>query len=245
MKPQIKYVGMYPGNAVAQVRYLYDKLPESHRVKLLLNERALPETVKGEIIKEFQSRQTIDINAGEMLGIGMVGCYYNVNGELKGRTYQSVVGIEDAAKSFKETHLSDGAIWENETETKMMYQQTLVQGYFPEARQVATNDVIVAINEKIERKRRGDYPESSGLIVNVFSSSVGIDLNEVIAACDLGKFASVFCIFYNLPSLEQAMVYLLKKNADPETTDGLKIGFNLSAFSEKPDWKINTDKSKW
>ncbi len=134
MNPQIKYVGIYPGNAVAQVRYLYNKLPDTHKTKFLLNERSLPETVKGEIIKEFQSRQTTDINAGEMLGIGIVGCYYNVNGELNGRTYQAVVGIEDAAKSFKETHLSDGAIWENETETKMMYQQTLVQGYFPKLR---------------------------------------------------------------------------------------------------------------
>ncbi len=239
-----KYVGIYPGNAVAQVRYLYEQLPDEQKVRFLVNERSLPETVKGEIVKEFQSRQTTDINAGEMLGIGVVGSYYNINGQLKDRSYQSVVGIEDAAKSLKETLLSDGAIWENETETKMMYQQTLVQGYFPKLRQITTDDVVKAIGDKVIRKQRGDYPDSSGLIVNVYSTDVDVDINKVIQQSDVGAFGSVFCVFYNLSSLSQAIVYLLKKGADPGTTESLKMGFNLPDFTEEPDWKINTDKFK-
>jgi hypothetical protein len=241
----IKYVGIYPGNACAQVRHLYNRLPNAQKIKFLINERSLPATVKGDIIKEFESRQTTDINAGELLGIGVVGSYFNVKGQSRGRSYQSVVGIEDAAKSLKETLLSDGAIWENETKKKMMFQQTLVQGYFPKEKQVTTINVIKAVNDKIEKKRRGDYPKHSGLIVNIFAKNIHIDINEVIRTCDVNEFTSVFCICYNVPTLSQAIIYLLEKGASPTTIEALKMGFNISEFGEEPDWKINTDPSKW
>ena len=245
MKPEIKYTMIYPGNAVAQARHIYDNLPVKYRQAFLLHERSLPESIKGEVIKEFQSRQTMDINASELLGIGIVGTYLNFTGNENGRNFQSIVGIEDSSKNRKENYLSDGAIWEIEAEKKMMFQQTLVQGYYPDPHDVLAENVIKAINEKVEKKKRGDYSEQSGLIVNVFSRSTALDLSEIVKECDIDVFGSTYIIFYSMPDLSKAIIYYLRKGDSPFEIEQLKMNLNLSQFNEDPDWTMNTDKSKW
>lgn len=236
---------IYPGNAIAHVRYLYDSLPEKYRLSFLKNERSLPESIHGEVIKEFYSRQTMDINASELLGIGMVGSYLNTSGEAANRHFQSIVGIEDASKKTKENYLSDGGIWEIEAETKMIFQQTLVQSYFPKPHSVTTEKIITAINDKVERRRRGDYYDNSGLIVNVFSSDVAVDLGRVTRECDLSSFGSTYVVFYSMPDLSKAIIYYLRNNDSPFAIEQLKMNFNLPQFDTEPDWTLNTDKSKW
>lgn len=245
MNPKIKYSMIYPGNAVAQAKHVYNNLPEKYRLAFLLHERPLPESIKGEVVKEFQSRQTIDINASELLGIGIVGTYFNFTCAEDGRSFQSMVGIEDSSKNRKENYLSDGAIWEIEAENKMMFQQTLVQGYYPKPHDVLAEDVIKAINDKIVKKNQGDYPEHSGLIVNIFSNDARLDLSEVMRECDLDVFTSTYVIFYSMPDLSKAVIYYLRKGDSPFEIEQLKMGLNLSEFDEDPNWTMNTDKSKW
>lgn len=245
MKPEIKYVMMYPGNAVAHVRHIYNGLPETHRRSFLLHERSLPESIKGEVIKEFQSRQTIDINASELLGIGVVGTYYNFTSEHSKRTFQSIVGIQDIAKRNKEALLSDGAIWEIEAKTKMIFQQAMVQGYYPKPHNIAVEDIVAEIKKKVDRKNRGDYPTYSGLIVNVFSDAVSVDVSEVTKNSDIESFGSVYLVFYSMPDLSKAIVYYLRKNDSPFVIEQLKMNLNLSTFEEAPSWTMNIDESKW
>jgi len=208
-------VGLHPDNAMGIVLKMYDAVATpKERIDLLLHNRPLENLNSVDLPSNFASGKTIDLNASELLGLGAVASYYNWSSEEAGtgNTYQAFVGIEDSAKSQEENVLSDGAIWHDQAHAKILVQQVMVQGYYPE-RKITDQDVAVQISKKA--KRRSDYPDNCGLIVNLYSQSGEIDLDAIRknAKADVEAFNDVFLVWYKLPALDFARVMYLSEPA--------------------------------
>lgn len=236
-------VGIDPELAVSYAAHLYDQgESDVAKVKILINNIPPPLTQAKNSPNQLTSNRSIDINVGEMLGIGVVGMYYNYIGAWDNHTYQSVVGVEDSSKRYIETLLSDGAIWSNRDKNRMMFQQVMAQGYLPQSKKIDTNMLIKAIDHKVAM--RNNYPENCGLIVNLFSESGDIDFKEVASRCDLKSYNIVLVNVYDLPGLKQAICWDLnpddiKANIPPKT---LTVGIERNFLNS--EWTYNFDDAR-
>jgi len=231
---RIKLVAMQPGSAVGYITQLYDQLSNIGKVKLLINNRTIGNIPTKDLPKDFSSGRLIDVNAGELLGLGIAGCYYNLQSKLA-NTYQVGVGLDDSSKNSIELILSDGTIWENETMQKMAYQQTMVQAINPE-RKVTAEDLIKAIKDKTIR--RNDYPINCGLIINVYSKSGQIDFQKVLELSDLTSFHANLVITYELPNLATATVIRLEKGLSQQEIILNSKRFSLDRIRDSSVWEI-------
>lgn len=235
----MKYVsiGIHPDNAIGHVLKLYDSQANKDKISLLLQNRPLDKLPsKGSIPSDFQGR-TIDLNAGELLGIGLVAAYHNWQGEQSGETYQAVVGLGDSQKSSVENYLSDGGVYQDSLKQKMLYQQVMVQGYRP-TRIVTTQDVTAEVNTKVKSRER--YPANCGLIINIYSEKNTIDYFDVEQGCELGAYNSAFAIWYQLPDLSYAYVMPLNLGLSPQEFAINTMPIELRRFPRKDEWEFNT-----
>lgn len=228
-------IGLHPDNALKIALNIFDnKESIDDKVKLLLNNRPINNLNSVDIPANFASGKTIDLNTGELLGIGCVTSYYNWMSEEAGtgNTYQAVVGIEDPAKRQIENLLSDGAIWHDQAKQKILTQQVMTQGYFPK-KPITDADVVDAIKKKM--KQRDSYPENCVLIVNAFGDEIAIDRKKINNEIkDLtSAFTDVYLVIYNLPLLTMAHVSYISQ---PDAR-GLAIKLERHAFEDKWGFK--------
>lgn len=212
MKPH-KNIGLHPDNAIKIALKLFDnKQTTDDKVKLLLNNRPIKNLESVDTPKDFASGKTIDINTGELLGIGSVAAYYNWMSEeaRTANTYQAVVGIEDAGKNQIESQLSDGAVYHDQTNQKILAQQVMTQGYFPD-KWITSKDVIEAVKKKCDERDR--YHENCILIVNVFGDKVNVDRKVIYDEISKfpEQFTDTYMVVYGLPSLQIAHVSFLSE----------------------------------
>ncbi len=232
---RLRLIAMQPGSAVGYVTQLYDQLRDEEKVKLLINGRTTENIPTESLPKVFSSGKLIDVRAGELLGLGVAGSYYNLQSQ-SGKSYQVGVGLDDSAKGSIEVVLSDGTIWENETRQKMPYQQTMVQGLKPTERAVTTEEVIKAINDKAGR--RADYPNNCGLILNIYSSKGQIDFHTVANQANLTAFQANLVISYSLPGLDFATVIRLEKDLTMQEIVLNSKRFRLDRMQSNGPWKL-------
>jgi len=235
MKPH-KNIGLHPNNAVKIALKLFDnKQSTQEKVKLLLNNHTVSNLESVDTPKDFASGKTIDINAGELLGIGCVATYYNWISEEagSGNTYQAVVGIEDAGKKQIENQLSDGGIYHDQTNQKILAQQVMTQGYYPD-KWITSKDVIEAVKMKCDERHK--YHENCILVVNVFGDKVNVDrgviYNEISKFPE--QFTDTYMVVYGLPSLKMAHVSFI---SEPPDTRGLAI--KLERHEYEDIWRFN------
>lgn len=234
MKPH-KNIGLHPDNALKVALKLFDnKETTDEKVKLLLNNRPVKNLESVDRPKDFASGKTIDINAGELLGIGSVAAYYNWMSEEAGggNTYQAVVGIEDAGKNQIESQLSDGAIYHDQTNQKILAQQVMAQGYFPD-KWITSNDVIEAVKKKCDERK--NYHENCILIVNVFGDKININIKEIYDAISKfpEKFTDTYMVVYGLPSLSMAHVSFISE------IDARGLAIKLERHDYEDIWRFN------
>lgn len=232
-------VGMDPDLAANYAVHLIDKATTpKERVAVLLQNTGIPNTAASNTPKMLASRKLADIFVGELLGLAMVGMFYNWVGERSSKTYQVVIGVEDALKNNAEAVLSDGAIWDNQNKKKMLFQQVMAQGYYPES-VVDSSMIAGAISKKVAVRYR--YPENCGLIVNVYSQKGNINFKEIAAECDLSSYTIVTLNWYQLPQVDLAITYHLDlermaKNIPPPS---LKVNLERHPIADK--WEYNFD----
>ena len=208
-------IGLHPDNAMNIVVNLYDKCTtDDEKVKLLTSNRSKVTLKSSATDERFKSGQTIDINAGELLGLGLVASYYEYYGN--GNTYQVVAGVEDSVKAQTENVLSDGTIWHDQTKQKMLFQTVMFQGFHP-AQPVTSERIIEQINHKTGTVR-SRYPDNCGLIVNLFGSDANFDLNRIAAESNYKEYIDVYLVGYQLPSLQYAYVFRLGQPLPPSLT---------------------------
>ncbi len=230
-------IGLHPDNALKIALSVFDtKSSINDKVKLLINNRPVNNLNSVDIPANFASGKTIDLNTGELLGIGCVASYYNWMSEEAGtsNTYQAVVGIEDPAKRQVENLLSDGAIWHDQAKAKILAQQVMTQGYFPK-KPIADADVVSAIKKKMTQ--RDSYPENCILIVNAFGDEIAIDrkkINDEIKGLT-NAFTDVYLVIYNLPLLTMAHVSYISQ------PDARGLAIKLERHEYEDEWRFNHD----
>lgn len=223
--------GSYPEPLINNVLHQYDELQENQKTNFLKSNRQFKQLNLIEKDKRFASGETIDMNAGELLGISLVALYFNESGIQGEKTYQVVTGVADNDKSRKEFLLSDGAIYEDQTGVKMVFQTTMAQGLVPE-KILNAEDIARVINHKASI--RANYPDNCGLIVNVFAKYYVFTPAQVKAAIDLSSYDRVFLILYKLPALDQATVIPL---SNPQLPD---FPISLIRHPLDEEWHLNT-----
>lgn len=227
-----RILAMHPDPIINYILHQYDELEtEIQKAKYLKdNNKPFNEPVAVEKLKGFSRGKIFALNAGEVLGLGVIAEYYNWLGEETGNTYQIVVGVEDKVKQKHEKLLSDGAIWHDEREVKMLYQTTMAQGYVPERTITATE-----INERINDKasRRADYEDNCGLIVNVFAKATDLDFNEIYIGAKNSGFTEVYMIIYDIPQLRECKVYRMSHTGSPMLT------LRLKRHPLNSEWQVN------
>jgi len=234
MKPH-KNIGLHPDNALKVALKLFDnKQTTEEKVKLLLNNRPISNLESVDTPKDFASGKTIDINAGELLGIGSVATYYNWMSEEagSGNTYQAVVGIEDAGKNQIESQLSDGAVYHDQTNQKILAQQVMTQGYYPD-KWITSQDVIEAVKKKCAERHK--YHENCILIVNVFGDKVNVDRKEIYDEISKlpEQFTDTYMVVYSLPSLSMAHVSFISE------LDVRGLAIKLERHEYEDIWRFN------
>ncbi len=229
-------VGLHPDNAIKIVLNMYDGKSTKDKISLLLNNRPIAKLNSIDLPANFASGTTIDLNEGELMGLGAVVSYYQWVAEQAGtdNTYQAFVGIEDSAKAQTENVLSDGAIWHDQAHAKMLVQQVMVQGYFPVTK-VDNAHVIAQINKKADR--RADYPDNCALIVNIFSQAGEIEIEGIRkdAKQAIEAFTDVYVVWYQLPALDIARVIYLSNPTAPDLT------IALARYEHDDEWRFNLD----
>jgi hypothetical protein len=224
----LKVVGIAPPSAINHVLKMYDAAKPNEKIKLLIQDKTANAIISNAVPKRFASRKTIDLRAGELLSLGVIGLYYNFYGILNHKSYQVVVGIEDNMKKEIESIISDGAIWDEQSLEKMPFQQTLVQGYYP-TKKLTTEDVIKAIDDKIQK--RAEYPKNCGLIISLYAETGELNFQEITKKCELVAYQAVFIITYRMPLMDQAIVTLVEENM---SEDKFKAGQRLMNLPRGP-----------
>lgn len=228
----MRVIGISPGSAINHVLGLCEGKSGKQLIKILLQNRTTEMPPVNEIPRDFASGKLVDIYVGELLGLGVTGAWYNFLGKDEGNTYQVVVAVDDTSKRNIESVLSDGAIWHDQTQKQMVFQQVTLQGYFP-FRHVSDEDIIRSIKSKTDR--RNEYPGNCGLIVNVYSGTGIFDFDNIVEQCDVDKFNTVVCIIYGLPAYKQAYVKLLSK----VERNTMPVTIMLDRFEKGTHWRIN------
>ena len=230
-------IGLHPDNALKIALKIFDdQTSRDDKIKTLLNNRPIKNLNSVGLPANFISGKTIDLNISELLGVGCVASYFNWSSEegKTNNTYQAVVGVEDSAKNQVENVLSDGAVWHDQAHKKMLAQQVMVQGYFPE-KPIGNADVVNAIKKKL--KQRSGYPDNCMLIVNIFSSIGAINRmtiwNDIKDLTE--SFTDVYVVIYNLPLLTSANVSYVSE----PMARGLTI--KLERHEYEDEWRFNMD----
>lgn len=231
----LKVIGVYPATAINHVLNVYDCSNEKDKIKVLIQTYDANAIPVNQVPKRFASKQMIDIKAGELLSLGVIGIYYSILGHEHNRTFQVIVGVEDVIKKQIENIISDGAIWENEIKKKMPFQQTLIQGYFPKS-EITTERVIASINKKISVRSR--YPEHCGLLISFFGTIGKINFEEIVKVCRLGVYDNVFVVAYHMPQLDTVEVLMLEENMDIKKFANARRLMNLPRGDSGP-WLVN------
>ena len=234
----IKVIGIHPATATNHILNMYDRADQEDKIKLLIQRHDANVPLQNELPARFLSKQTIDIRAGEMLSLGVIGLYYAITSTASSRTFQVVVGVEDALKNEIENLISDGAIWEDGIAAKMPFQHTLVQGYLPKKRNVTTDDVIKALNDKIFI--RDQYPHNCGLLLSIYAETGQIDFKRIISSCDVDKYTVVYVLAYDMPGLESVTVTMLEKGITAENFQAAQRWMNLPRSTPGP-WLLNDE----
>lgn len=230
-------IGLHSTNAIKIALTLFDnKVTTDSKVKLLLNNRPINNLNSVDLPQNFASGKTIDLNTGELLGIGCVAAYYNWMAEEAGtgNTYQAVVGVEDSSKRDIENLLSDGAIWHDQAKAKIIAQQVMTQGYYPEK---AIDNVAVIDAIKMKMAKRNNYPENCILVVNAYADKIAIDRKTISDEIKnlAGPFTDIYLIIYNLPLLTMANVSYISQI----DTRGLTIELERHDYDDA--WQFNYD----
>ena len=228
-------IGLHPDNALKIALSIFDNLESTdYKVKALLNNRPIKSLNSIDLPTNFSSGKTIDLNLSELLGIGCVASYFmwlsqqnNTN-----NTYQAIVGVEDSAKQQIESLLSDGAVWHDQAHIKMLAQQVMTQGFYPE-KTITNDDVIAAIKKKIEQ--RDIYPENCMLIINAFGNQIRINVSRIYNGIkDLTKsFSDTYLVVYSLPSLSHARVSYVSESSAPD------LIIDLKRYADIDEWRFN------
>lgn len=235
----LKMIGIHPATAVNHILNMYDDADEEERLKILIQRHGANVIPINELPKRFSSKQMIDIRAGEVLSLGVIGLYYSIFCSFNRRTFQIVVGVEDTLKKQIENLISDGAIWENEKEIKMPFQQTLIQGVMPMPHEIKTEEVVIAIDNKLAQREHN--PDNCGLLVSVYGHAGKIDFKKIIDSCDLSKYSSVFVLAYQLPKIETVTVTMLEK--DMSASDFVRAQRLITLpRSKSGPWLVNDPK---
>ena len=222
----------YPEPLINHILHQYDGLDDSQKANYLKNNRPFKPLNLVDADKRFASGKTIDINAGELLGLSVVTLYLNESGIQGDDTYQVVTGLADQDKSRNETLLSDGAVYEDQTGIKMVFQTTMAQGMVPE-KILDAEDIAKVINHKISIRQ--NYPEKCGLIVNVFSKYYVFTPAQVKKTINLSSYNRVFLVLYTLPALDTATVIPL---SNPQLPD---FPIRLLRHPLDDEWHLNTN----
>lgn len=230
-------IGLHPDNALKVALKIFDdQKSQDDKIRTLLNNRPIKNLNSIDLPANFISGKTIDLNVSELLGIGCIASYFNWSSEegKTDNTYQAMVGVEDSAKNQIENVLSDGAVWHDQAHQKMLAQQVMVQGFFPE-KPITNADVVDAIKKKL--KQRSNYPDNCMLIVNVFSKIGAIDRMTIWSEIkDLSEsFTDVYVVVYSLPSLTMANVSYVSE----PMARGLTI--KLERHKYEDEWRFNLD----
>jgi hypothetical protein len=230
-------IGLHPDNALKIALSIFDnKSSKEDKIKALLNNRPIKNLNSIDLPANFTSGKTIDLNLSELLGIGCVASYYNWSSEESAtkNTYQAVVGVEDSTKQHIENLLSDGAIWHDQAHAKMLAQQVMVQGYYPE-KPIGNDDIVAAIKKKIQQ--RSSYPDNCMLIVNVFGEQIAISRSKIFDDIKelASSFTDVYIVIYNLPLLTFANVSYV---SEPDAR-GLTIELKRHEYID--EWRFNKD----
>lgn len=228
----MRVIGICSGSAINHVLGLCENKNDRQLMDLLLHNKTTEMPPTNEIPKDFSSGKLVDIFVGELLGLGVTGAWYDFLGQDNGNTYQVVVAVDDTSKNDIEYVLSDGAIWHDQAQAKMVFQQVTVQGYYPK-KHITDRDIINAIQSKANRRQ--DYPDNCGLIVNVYSPTGMFDFVKIMNNSDIEKFNTVLCIVYGLPAHKQALVKYISK-VEPST---LPVTIMLDRFPKGTHWQIN------
>lgn len=228
-------IGLHPDNALKIALSIFDNMKSTDcKVKALLNNRPIKCLNTIDLPANFSNGKFIDLNLSEILGIGCVTSYFmwisqqnNTN-----NTYQAIVGVEDSAKQQIENLLSDGAVWHDQAHVKMLAQQVMTQGFYPE-KIITNDDVIAAIKKKNEQ--RDSYPENCMLIINAFGNQIEIDVSIIYKEIkDLTKsFSDTYLVVYSLPSLSLASVIYFSEPSAPE------LIIDLKRYSDIDEWRFN------
>lgn len=228
----MRVVGITSGSAINHVLGLCENMDDKQMVDMMLHNRTTEMPPINEIPPDFSSGKLMDIYVGELLGLGVTGAWYDFLGQNKGNTYQVVVAVDDFSKNNIEYVLSDGAIWHDQAQAKMVFQQVTVQGYYPR-KNITDTDIINAIRSKTDRRK--DYPDNCGLIVNVYSATGMFDFFNIANSSNVESFNTVLCIVYGLPAIKQAFVKFLSKT-EPNTKP---VTIMLDRFPKGTHWQIN------
>lgn len=228
----MRVIGISSGSAINHVLGLSKNMNDRQLVNLLLHNKTTEMPPINELPADFASGKLVDIYVGELLGLGVAGAWYDYLGQVGGDTYQVVVAVDDSSKKDIEYVLSDGAIWHDQAQSKMVFQQVTVQGYYPQ-KHVIDTDIINAIQSKADRRQ--DYPDNCGLIVNVYSTKGMFDFANIMENSDIDKFNTVLCVIYGLPARKEAFVKYLSKSE----RNTLPVNIMLGRFPKGTHWKIN------
>jgi hypothetical protein len=222
--------GSYPEPLINHILHQYDSLDDNQKLNYLKNNREFEKLNFINSDKRFASGVTIDINAGELLGLSLVTLYLNESGIQGDNTYQVITSVADQDKKRKEFLLSDGAVYEDQTGKKMTFQTTMAQGLVPE-KILKASDIADVVNRKVAERSR--YPEKCGLIVNVFSKYHIFTPAQIKTSINLEAYDRVFLVLYHLPELDNATVIPL---TNPQLPD-----FPVQLIRHKLDseWKLN------
>lgn len=230
-------IGLHPDNALKIALKIFDdQKSQDARIRTLLNNRPIKNLNSIDLPANFISGKTIDLNVSELLGIGCVASYYNWSSEegKTGNTYQAMVGVEDSAKNQIENVLSDGAIWQDQAHQKMLAQQVMVQGFFPE-KPITNADVVDVIKKKL--KQRSSYPDNCMLVVSIFSNIGAIDRltiwNDIKDLAE--SFTDVYVVIYNRPLLTMANVSYVSK------PDARGLTILLKRHEYEDEWRFNLE----
>jgi hypothetical protein len=200
---------MDPHEAMGMAIEIYLNEPNASDPKKLTNNRAVEIYPQNELPKQYSSGGLVDINLGELLSIGVTG-YYLGDISTEDDYYPAVIGLEDVSKkAYKEIVISDGALKHNKSTGALPFQQAMVQGYYPKKRVVTESEIIDEINKKAAR--RADYPESCGLIINVYSADGDINFKNILDKARYDKFNLSLAILYHMPVLDRCIVFRLEK----------------------------------
>jgi hypothetical protein len=231
---KLRVVGISAGSAINHVLELCEGKTDKQVVDLLIHNTATEMLPSNTLPKDFASGKMVDITAGELLGLGVAGAWYDCLGQEKGNTYQVVVAVDDTSKKDVEFLLSDGAIWHDQANARMIFQQVAVQGYYPK-KHVGDDDIIEAIRLKTSVRQK--YQDNCGLIVNIYSRTGQFDFTRIMRESDVDKFDTVLCIVYGLPVIKEAFVKYLSKT-EMET---LPVTIMLNRFPKGDGWLVNDD----